>query len=83
MRIAPSCSARRDGSENVSFDLKSQFQNLTSGQVRSGQGEVMTQVGQYACLLKRLDEPCRLEPFARLYLQPVTSYWRKTDCDLM
>ena len=52
-------------------------------QVRSGQGQVMTQAGQYAHLPKRLDEPCRLASSARLYLHPVASYWRKTDCDLM
>ena len=42
--------------------------------IKSGQGQVMTQVGQYAYLSKRLDEPSRLAPFARLYLHPVTSY---------
>ena len=50
-------------------------------QVRPGQGQVMIQVGQYAYLPKHLDEPSRLAPFARLYLHPVTSYWRKTDYD--
>ena len=52
------------------FTLKGQFQNLTSGQVRSrsGQRQVTTGVGQYAYLPRRLDEPSRLAPFARLYL---------------
>ena len=65
--------------------LKDQFDNLTSGQVwsRSGQGQIMTQVGQYANFLKRLDEPSRLAPFARLYLHPVATRRRKTDYDLI
>ena len=42
----------------------------------------MTEVGQYAYLLKRLDELSLLAPFARLYLHPVVSYWRKPDIDL-
>ena len=29
------------------------------------------------------EELSRLAPFACLYLHHVTSYWRKTDCDLM
>ena len=37
-------------------------------QVRSGQRQVTTGVGQYAYLPRRLDEPSRLAPFARLYL---------------
>ena len=38
MTMTPSCSVRRDGSENVSYTLKGHFLNLTSGQVmlRSG-----------------------------------------------
>ena len=42
--------------------LEDQFKNLTSGQVRSrsDQGQAMTQVGQYAYILKRLDETGRL-----------------------
>ena len=48
--------------------LKGQFENLTTDQVmsRSGQGQIMTQVGQYAHPMKRLDEPSHLTPFARL-----------------
>ena len=59
--------------------LKGEFQNLTSGQVwsRSGQGQIMTQLGQYAHPLKQLGQPSRLAPFARLYLHPVATYWRK------
>ena len=45
----------------------------------SGQGQVMTEVGQYAHLPSRLDEPGRLAPFARLYLHPVSSYCLKLD----
>ena len=58
---------------------------MTSGQVRlrPGQGQIMTQVGQYAHPLNRLDEPGRLAPFARLYLHPVATYWRKADCDVI
>ena len=52
-------------------------------QVRSDQGQIITQVGQNPCLPKRLDEPSRLAPFARPYLNSVASYWRKTDCGLM
>ena len=65
---------------NMCFLTLSQFQNLTSGQVksRSVQDQIMTQVGQYTHTPKRLDEPSRLAPFARLYLHPVATYWRKT-----
>ena len=54
-------------------------------QVKSGQGHVMTQIGQYVYLPKRLDGPSRLSPFLHLYLHPVASYRRKKkmDCDLM
>ena len=34
----------------------------------------MTEVGQYAYLPKRLNEPSRLAPFALLYLHPVASF---------
>ena len=61
--------------------LKCQAQNLTSGQVRSRSGH--DQVGQYAYLPKRLDELSRLASFALLYLRPVASCWRQTDCDVM
>ena len=54
--------------------------------LRSGQGQVMTQIGKYSYHSTRIDEPRRLAPFARLYLHQVTSYWRKhrikTSCDL-
>ena len=61
------------GSKHVLFDLEGQSENF----LRSGQGQMMTQVGQYAHPLKQLDEPSRLAPFARLYLHPVATYWRK------
>ena len=35
----------------------------------------MTQVGQYAHSLKRLDQSSRLTTFARLYLNLVATYW--------
>ena len=44
MKMAPSCSARRDGSENISLDLESP---ISKSDLWSGQGQVMTQVGQY------------------------------------
>ena len=58
------------------LNFKGQFQNFTSGQV-------MTQVGQYAHHPKRLDEANRFAPFVRLYLHPIVTYWRKTDCGLI
>ena len=51
--------------------------------VRSGQGQIMIRVGQYAHYPKRLDESSRLAPFTRFYLHPVATNWRKTDCDLI
>ena len=65
--------------------LKGQVENLTSGQVRSGsgQGQIMTQVGKYAHPLKQLDEQRHLAPFAHLYLHPIATYWRKTDCNII
>ena len=61
-----------------SLTLRGQFQNLSSGQVRSrsGHGQIMTQICQYACHAKQLDEPSRLAPFARLYLHRVVTYWQ-------
>ena len=65
--------------------LKGQLENFASAQVssRSGPGQIMTQVGQYAHLPNRLDELSRLAPFARLHLHHVVTYWRKTYCDLI
>ena len=63
--------------------LKYQFRVLNSGQVRSGQGQVFTEVDQYAYIPKHLDELSRLALFVHLYLHPVASYWRKKDCGLM
>ena len=42
----PLCSPHQAGSKHVLLDL-GQFENLTSGQVRSGQGQSMTQICQY------------------------------------
>ena len=79
------CQPRRVGLKHVLFILKSQFRILTSGQVRtkSGQGQIMTQVGQYAYYPKRLDQPSRLALFARIYLHPVATYSRKAVFDLI
>ena len=44
------------------FTLRGLFQNLTSGQ-----GQVITQVEQYAYLPKRLDELSHSAPFAHIY----------------
>ena len=80
MKMARSYSPCRAGSEHVLFYLE---RSIINSYLRSGQGQVMTQVGQYAYLPKRLDEPGHLAPFERLYLHPVSSYWRKTDCNLI
>ena len=66
--------------EYVLFDLE---RPVSKTDLSSDQGHVMTQVGQHAYLPKRLDEPSRLAPFARVYLHLVASYWRKTDCGIM
>ena len=61
---------------NMHFlNLKGQFENLTTGQVRSrsGQGQITTQVGQYAHPLERLDELSRVAWFACIYLHPVAT----------
>ena len=83
--ITPSCSPRWASSKHALLTLKGQFQNLTSGQVRSrsGQGQIMTQVGQYAHHPKLLDEPSRVAPLARLYHQLVATYWQNTDYGLI
>ena len=73
MKMTPSCSARRDGSENVSLDLHRSI-SKSDLKVRSGQRQVMNQVRQYAYLSNRINEQSLLAPFARLYLYPMTSY---------
>ena len=84
IKMTPSCSPRRAGLATALFTLKYQYQNLTSGQVRSRSGHDPSRpiINMHTHLPKRLDEPSRLAPFASLYPHPVTSYWRKTDCDL-
>ena len=57
--------------------LEGQCQNMTTGQVRPGQGQGMTRVGKYAYLPKWNDETNRLQPFARPYLQSVANNWKK------
>ena len=52
-------------------------------QKRQKMQKIMTEVGQYAYLPKRLDEPSRLAPFVRIYLHPIARYWRKPDFDLV
>ena len=74
--MSPSCLPRRAGSKHILFYLESSISNLD---LRSGQGQVMAQVGQYAYLSKRPDEPSRLAPFACFYLHSVATYRRKTD----
>ena len=76
MKMTLSCLPRQAGSKHVLFDIK---RTISKSDLMSGQGHVMTQVGQFAFLPKRLDEPSILARFARLCLHPVASYWRKTD----
>ena len=78
IKIAQSCLPCRSISEHILFDLE---RSISKSDLRSGPGKVMTQVGQYAFLPKRLDELSRLALFAHPYIHPVASYWRKTDCD--
>ena len=66
--------SRRAGSKPVFFDFE---RSIPKFDVRSGQGQVMTQVGQYAYILKRFDETSRLALSARLYLHSVAIYWQK------
>ena len=81
MKMIPSCFPLRAGSKHVFLTWKVSFKVWP--QVRSGQSPVMTQISQYTNLPKLIDESSRLAPFARLYLHPVATYWRKTDCDLI
>ena len=98
MKTTPSCLPRRTDSENVLFDLERSISksDLRSGQVRlrsdhnpsrsiciSWSDHNPSRSICISCLPKRPDEPIRLVSFARLYLNPIASYWRKTDCDLM
>ena len=52
-------------------------------QVRSGQVRARPWPKYKFNIPKRLNELNRLAPFARLYLHPVATYWRKTDYDLI
>ena len=69
MKTTPSCFPRRAGSKHVFLTWKVNLKIWP--QVRSGQGQVMTQISQYANLPKRIDESSRLAPSACLYLHPV------------
>ena len=80
MKMTPSCFSRQAGSKHVLFDIK---MSIAKSDLRPGQGQFMTQEGQFAFLPKRLDEPSILARFARLCLHPVASYWRNTDCGHM
>ena len=82
IKMTPPCWARRAGSEHVFF-LPWRVNFKIRPQARSGQGQVVTEVGQYAYLSKRFGKPSRLASFARLYLHSVASYWRKTYCDFI
>ena len=66
--------------ETCTFDLEGLVSKFD---VSSGQGQVMTEVGQYAYLPKLLDEPSRLTTFVSLYLHPVARHWRKQDFGLI
>ena len=76
IKMTPSCLTRPSGLEHVMFILKDLFQNLAPDQVRlrSGQGQVMTEVVQHAYFPNQVDERSRLTVFARIYLHPVTVY---------
>ena len=83
----PSCSSRWAGSEHVLFDLEGSISKFA---LRSGQSQFRVRswtrlVSRYAIAHppKQLDESSRLEPFERLYLYPVATYWRKTYCDFI
>ena len=60
--------------ETWTFDIEN---SISKSDLRSSQVNVMTQVGQYAYLPKRPDEPSRLAPIANLYLHPVARYGEK------
>ena len=82
MKMSPSCLPRRAGSKHLILDLDFFLIDRNFklwSKARSGQGQVMVQVGQYAHLLKRRDEPSRLAPFACSYLLSVATYQRKTS----
>ena len=74
--MKPSCSPPRTGSKHVLLDLERSISksDLRSGQVKSGQDQIMTQADKYAHTQKRLDKPSRVAPFAHLYLHPVATY---------
>ena len=81
--MTPSYSPRRAGSTDLLFDLERSISK--SDQVRSGQGQVMIQVGEHAYLPKPLDEPSPLAPFAHLYFHPVATIGEKrivTSCEV-
>ena len=69
IEITQSCSIRRAGSKHVLFDVE---RSIYKFDLRSGQGQVMIQVGQYEHLPKWLDEPSRLASLVRLH--PVARY---------
>ena len=52
--MTPSCSPRRTGSGHVLFILKGQFKIWPQVRPKSGQGQIMTKVDQYAHLPKWL-----------------------------
>ena len=55
--MTPSCSARQASPGHVLLDIES---SISKFDPRSGQGQVMIQVGQCAYLSKYLDEPSLL-----------------------
>ena len=62
-KMTPSCSPFQAGSNHVCFDIERSISKFDLG---SGQGQIVSQVGQYAHPPKRLDGPSRLALFARL-----------------
>ena len=63
IKKAPSCCARREGSENVPFDLERSISKFDLG-ARSGHDLDVTQLGQVAYQLRRLRNTSPTMPFA-------------------
>ena len=63
IKKAPSCCARREGSENVPFDLERSISKFDL-RARSGHDLDVTQLGQVAYQLRRLRNTSPTMPFA-------------------
>ena len=79
LKMSPLCLARQAGLEHSLFDLE---RSISKFDIRSGQGQVMTEVGQYAYIPKRLDESSRFAPFARLLSRVIGENRILTSFDL-